>query len=213
MITLIKGRLANNTDSGLDSIIIAEANMVQDKLEVGDTLPWFLFTDTEVAGTNLATVAGTETVALPSDFLRESEDHEHVLFSQDMSATDPWVPVKRDDYTFIKARWTGSGRPKHYDILGTNLYLRQIPDAAYVLRMLYMKRDADIVAGSTENLWMQYAGDLILAETGFIIATQYVIMPDVAQAFASQRSEARSRLQIEMTARVEAGRMRSMGED
>lgn len=213
MVNMIKARLANSNDSTLDSLIIDVANLVQERLEQSQELPWFLFADTNVDGTNLTTVASTETVALPADFIREDEENEYVLFVQDTTAADTWVPLIRESYNKAKALRTGEGRPEYYEILGTNLYLRYIPDAAYTLRLLYFKRDDDIVAGTTENLWMKYAADWVLAETGLIMASDYVVMPAIAQHFREEAQRAQMHTYRETVARQEAGYMRSMGED
>jgi len=212
LVTMVKARLANSNDAGLDSLIIDVANVAQERLERSPEIPWFLFADTDVAGTNLVTVASTETVALPSNFLREPEDLEHYLWREDTDQSDPWIEMHKDDYSRIKKDLTGEGKPTGFDVLGNNLYLRQIPDAAYNLRLMYMKRDEAIVAGTTENLWLTWASDWIMAETGYIMASTYIILPIVAQAFQQERSEAAARIMGDTVARNEAGRIRKMGE-
>ncbi|MGW8182209.1 MAG: phage adaptor protein [bacterium] len=213
MITLIKLRLASSNDSNLDTTIITVANLVQERLQQAPELPWFLFVDTNVVGTNLSTVASTETVALPSNFLREDEDHEYVLFVQDTDEDDPWVQLTKDDYSVIKARYTGTGQPTHYDILGSYLYLRKIPDAVYTLRLLYRKKDSVIAAGTTENLWMTNVSDWILAETGKVVAETVVPMPSIAAAFGKEAMEAKVRVMNDTVARNEAARRRFMGDN
>lgn len=213
MVTFLKLRLANSNDSSLDANIITVANVVQERLEQEPELPWFLQADTNADGTNMTTTATEEIVALPTDFIREVEEYERMLFVQDSSEDDPWVPLARDDYSIIKNDVTGSGQPTHYDIIGTNLYLRKIPDDAYTLRLIYMKSDADIVAGTTENLWMKYASDWIMSETGWIIASTMVPMPQIAQQFQTESIRARQRVMGDTIARMQAGRMEQMGDD
>lgn len=212
LITLLKLRLANSNDSNLDTTIITVANVVQERLEQSPELPWFLFLDTNVEGTNLTTVADTETVAVPDGFLREVEDLEYVLFVQDSSQDDPWVPLTKDDYSVLKARYTGTGSPKHYDLLGDYLYLRKIPDDSYTLRLLYHGADDAIVAGTSENRWMKYASDWIMAETGFVITSTVVPMPSLMQAFAKEMNDAKTRVMNDTVARNEAARRRYMGD-
>jgi len=213
MVTMIKARLANSNDSSLDALIIDVANVVQDALEQEPELPWFLEKDTNAAGENMSTVASTETVALPSDFLREEEEKMEVLFVQDTTQDDTWTGLTRDDYTSIKQKITGSGQPSYYDIYGSNIYLRKIPDAVYTLRLLYKYSDDAIVTGTTENQWMKYASDWIMAETGFRMASTYVVMPAIAQQFSFEMARARTRVSNDTIARREAGQMRQMGED
>lgn len=211
LITILKLRLANSNDSNLDSGIISIANLVQERLEQGPELPWFLFNDTNVLGTNLSTVASTETVALPSDFLREEEELEYVLFVYDADESDPWVPLPRESYNKAKAKYTESGQPKYYEILGSNLYLRPIPDAVYTLRLLYFGADDDIIAGQPANNWLTYASDWIMAETGLILTSDVVPMPSLAEHYREEAQRAQRRITYETIARREAGYMRAMG--
>ena len=211
MITLLKARLASSNDDSLDTIIITLANVAQERLEQAPELPWFLFTDTNVAGTNLATVASTETVALPSDFIREFEDNDSVLFVQDTSEDDPWVPLTHDDYAAIKANLTGTGQPSYYDLLGSYLYLRKIPDAVYTLRLLYMAKEDPIVTGTTVNAWMLNASDWVMAEVGLMLTTSVVPMPSIAKTFQGELAIAKKRVMDETVARREASMRRMMG--
>lgn len=210
-ISRIKGQLGNWSGTNIDTWIVNELNAAVRRLQKLPDLPWFLFKDTNVLGTNLVTVIGTETVALPSDFLREPEELIACLFSQDTGEDDTWTPILKDDYSVLKARYTGTGRPKHYDLIGSSLYLRQIPDAAYTLRLLYYQQDAVITAGSTETTWLTQREDLLIAEAGMVIAAQYVRDERAAQMFMLRRQEERKMLQDEITARHEAARDRVMG--
>ena len=84
--------------------------------------------------------------------------------------------------------------------------------SVYTLRLMYMKKDDAIAAGTTENLWLTWASDWIMTETGYILASTYVIMPAIAQAFQLERTEAARRVMGDTVARNEAGRTRKMGE-
>jgi hypothetical protein len=213
MVTLIKARLANSNDATLDALIITVANVVQERLEQSPQLPWFLRTDTNVDGTNLSTVASDENVSLPSDYLREDEEQEYGLFLYDEDAEDPWPGLTRDTYSIIKKSFLGEGTPSHFDIIGTTLYLRKIPNEIFTLRMIYFKSDDAIAAGTTENLWMSNASDWIMSEVGLIIASTVVVIPTIAASFKEEAQRAQRRIKIETTARIEAGAMRMMGDD
>lgn len=213
MVTLLKQRLANSNDSALDSLIITVANAEQEKLEQGPELPWFLFYDTGVDSSPLATIATNERVQLPAGFLRFADEYEASVFLYNTSEDDPWVPLKRDDYSLIKAANTGSGAPTHFDLLRDYLYFRPIPDGVYNIRVLHYQSDADIVAGTTENLWMKHAADVIMARVGLVIASTYVVMPAIAQQFEKERMIADRRLRHDTIARFESGALRQMGDD
>jgi hypothetical protein len=215
MVTMIKGRLANSNDSTLDAIIITVANVVQERLEQSAQLPWFLFTDTHVTGNHPVTVADLGQVALPSDFIREDEEQEYSLFYFQDPLQPAYKPLIRDTFSVLNSdsELLGTGIPTKYDIMGLNIYLRKIPDAVYRLRLLYFASDDDIEAGSTVNLWMKYASDWIMAETGLIMATDYVMMDAQAQHFREEAQRAQRRIKIDTIARNEAGVMRQMGDD
>lgn len=213
MVTFIKARMRNSNDSSLDSLIIAAATVVQERLQQKPELPWFLEVDTNAASSNLTTVADTETVALPNGFLRFNEEVDTPVFLQDSAEDDPWTPLVRDDYAVIKQKYTGTGQPGYFDLIGTNLYLRKIPDAVYTLRLLYTTTVAAITAGGSANLWLTYASDWIMAETGWLVASSMVVMPDVANQFRLEAAAAERRVMHETIARRESGRKRAMGDD
>ncbi len=209
----IKSRLQRSTDTALDTSIINEMQFVQQYiLEEGSFLPWFLLTDYTDAG--FITVANTETVAVPTNFLREAE--EGALWI-DNSADDPdapWVEVPKDDYDALRnsSLYDGTGKPKRFALVGNNLYLKKTPDAAYLLRMLAFFKDT-VLSTNIENNWLKYAADWVIAETGVIMALNYIRDDIMTQAFAAQAGRARNRVHIENEARAHANRNYQMGDD
>lgn len=212
LVTTIKGRMLNNTDASLDALIIKEANIVQKYLGQGDFLPWFLFVDTLPANILLKSVATSEFADIPCDFIRLAEEFSKVMFVQEPESGN-WLPMDQDDYSLLQTKYMATGIPRHFDMLGTTLYLRNVPDQVYNLRMLYYKEDEAIEAGSSENLWMQFASDWILAEVGIIMSTQYVSLPKISEIFIKQAIRAKARVSTDTIARKEAGTMRMMGEN
>ncbi|MGW8178739.1 MAG: phage adaptor protein [bacterium] len=208
LVTMVKGRMLNNTDDSLDALIIAEANRVCKVLEQGEFLPWFLFTD---AG--LTTVASTETVSVPSDFLREAEN-QYCLFVESGEDDIPWKPLEKGDLSYISSKYGESeDKPRAYDLLSTNFYLRPIPDTVYNLRLFYFRGGNTLSVGGASNVWLDYAEDWVLNEVGLIMSSMYVNLPQIAQMFASEAQKARKRVYDDTIAREEAGQMREMGED
>ena len=165
---LIRQQLGYRTD--LNDKIFADANLVQDRLENDEELGnhWFLTQEYSDAG--FVTAAATKTVAVPSTFLDEDEDHGG-LYIYDSTATDPYIELKREDSGLFRRAFEGtSGQPTHYDLVGANIEFGPTPDAIYSLRWFARFRDADILEGSTANLWLTHAPLLIVAETGLMIA-------------------------------------------
>lgn len=212
-ISRIKGHLGNWTGLDITDWIVNEMNSAVRKLEKEAELPWFLFVDTEVDGSNLSTSANTETVALPSDFLREDDEAEITpLFVENTAEDDPWLPMYKQYWSNMKESHTGTGRPRYYDVKGSNIYLRKIPDATYTLRLLYYKKDSTITSGGSETLWLANAPDLIIAEAGYVVARNYLKDIEAAKTFNDERAEARRSLRDEIIMRREAGRLHEMGD-
>lgn len=205
-IIAIKGQLGNWTGTNIDTWCLNEMNAAVRRLERGLVLPWFLEEDT----TSLVTVAGTETVALPSDFLREDEDAEiGPLFKK--NSDGKWKELRKEDYSVAVEKYPEAGEPKVYAIRGSNIYLRPIPTAVYELRLLYYAKDATIAAGSTETTWLIEAPDLIIALAGRALAGQYLRDDKAEQRFAQRAGEELDLLNRAITARQETGRRRQLG--
>lgn len=215
LIALTLGRLTRTSDTALTTIAQTEIVAAQDRLEGGVVIgqgvffPWFLYVDDP----NLPYTA-SETLNLPAGFLTEyEEEHTGSLFVYDSSQEDPWVRVRRDTWAIIKSRYMGSATfPTMYDIINTKIYMRPVPDTAGTARLLYYST-ATSLASASENVWTQYAGELLIAELGFVLASQYIRNADAAEKFAIGITRESQRLYTKHIARLEAGRQRSRGED
>jgi hypothetical protein len=212
LVTLLKARLGSWNNADLDNQIYLEIQATQRRLERAAFLPWFLFVDDT---TSLLTSTGIETVALPDDFLRLPSDAENeslFYYSTVSTQTDAWVPIVRSTYKLMRERRNGSGVPTFFDMFGDKIYLRYIPDDIYQLRLMYYAKGV-LLDSDIENVWLKYADDLILAETGFVVTSEHLKIPELAATFAQQIQTATRRLQTETVAREEASRRRDMGDD
>lgn len=211
-VDLLMGRLGRRTNASLKNDIINEMVFVQENiLEGGEFLPWFLITNDDT----LATVADSEEVTLPTDFIREWEDGKLWRLTDEGT----WKEIVREDYAYIKAKYPEAGTPRFYDRDETRLFFRPIPIEVLSLDLWYYASDASLAGtyggtGSTvENGWLQWASDWLLAETGFIIATQYIKEdPNLATAFEKQIMRARDRVYARDTEWREANKNRRMGD-
>lgn len=217
-VSIIKSRLGNIQGTSHDTMIVANMQLIQSTiLERGHELPWFLEVDSNVEGTNMTTTATIETVNLPSNFLRESDERKWPLLRVDSSEESGFFPLEKVDITIAVGRYTTgdgavqAGRPIKYDIVGEKVYLRYIPDAAYTLRLFYFKSDT-VLDSNIENQWLKYAADLVIAETCRQTAEdlQYQKLID---KFRQDGLLARERVRRETISRREAGFMRQMGDD
>lgn len=217
-VSIIKSRLGNIQGTAHDNMIVANMQLIQSfVLERGHELPWFLEVDSNAEGTNMTTTANVETVDLPTNFLREQDEVRYPLLRVDSSAESGYYPLEKMDYTVAVGRYvtgdgaTQAGRPIKYAIIGEKVYFRYIPDAAYTLRLFYVKSDT-VLDSNIENQWLKYAADLVIAETCRQTAEdlQYQKLID---KFRQDGLLARERVRRETVSRREAGFMRSMGDD
>lgn len=206
----IMRRLGNWPNTGLRDTIIAEmVVMIQEVLEQDpEFLPWFLLSETYTG----STTTGEERVELPPRFLQEYEDGALYILDDDGDE----VEMVRDDLDVIKKKVTGSGAPRYYDIVGEYFIFRKIPDDSYTLKMRFYQADETDLSGSygdsnnLESLWLKWAADLVIAETGYVIASQYLQSDKMAVTFEKAAIRARARLIKKSTLMEETNKQRFM---
>jgi hypothetical protein len=194
--------LGNRSD--LNDAIVRELKAAQTQLENGPLLPWFLLSEEATASIAL----GQERIAIPSDFLREPEE-EGALWLFREGTAEPFELAKAQ---YDKARYvyTGSEQPKVYAAIGGYFYLFPVPDRAYTLKLIYFAADTSL-STNIENKWLKYAPDLLCGQAGGVLAT--VLEKASASAlFAAMAAGARDAISRANTARLEANRVRRMGE-
>lgn len=209
VVDMLQYRLGNRTD--LATVALLEMKLAQTKLEGMPTLPWFL---EQSYTTAFATTANQEYVSLPASFL--SEKDEGSLFYEDTSITTPdqWVELVKDGYSVMKEYYKEevAGEPVKYDLVGSQLFLRPIPDAIYNLRLIGFFQDSVITLGAA-NQWLTYAPDVILASAGEVLASRHIQDRELAKNFASDFQIAYTRMKIDTERRLHANRTYSMGDD
>lgn len=110
-----------------------------------------IFGDLEVRNQDtvatLSTVAGTATVALPSDFIK--------MRSLKLSSVEPKNPLQYLTPELFNERFQfdASGEPSAYTIIGSNLHLAKTPDAVYTLTAVYEARLVNLSTTQTTN-WL-----------------------------------------------------------
>ena len=205
-IALLAFRLGQRTD--LDAAILAEMVLTQSVLEQeGDSIPWFLVSEMSSA----STVVGEERIATPTDFLGLLEEEPMWVF--DAAATPTWSALLKTSYVAMVQRFPLLGKPRCFDLAGDYFLLRPIPDAVYGLRLRYAAADVSVSASAGENNWLRYAPDLLIAETGAVMAGKYLQNPKLRAEFKEDALVARRRLWIKTESRLHNGRTYGMGED
>lgn len=200
-VTLLMSRLGNRT--GLEAKIRSEILLAQTKLEGMPVLPWFLVVDTG----SVNTVASTRSAALPTDFLRMWE--ETFLYLTASSGTRTRIPL--EDYGFVtdQDNYVNEATPEMAAVVGLSLHFSPKPDAIYNVAFAYYAKAA-VLSTDISNAWLDYAPDLLIAETGIQVA-RFLRDALAVQMFRDEKAEAMARLAQENTARREAGMIREMG--
>lgn len=193
-VDLMMKRLGNNSDPTLRNDIINEMVQAQATVLENDILsPWFLVTEESAAVTTI----GEERVSLPAGFILPWEHG--FLFRYDAALDDPYVEMVREDWDEIKKGLNFSDTPTHYDIAGEYIFMRPLSDAVYPLRMRYVGRGVTLAGvygtNNIENVWLKYASDWLIGETGYIIADQYLQMSKgKVESFQLQAARGRDRV-------------------
>lgn len=107
------------------------------------------------ASTSFATAPGTETVALPADF---------VMMKMLLLKQNPSQVLVQKDLVTLHTDYpsTATGLPRAYAAFGPALYLRPIPDAARNLKMFYYAAPPALSAEHTSNTLLSKYPDLLL---------------------------------------------------
>jgi hypothetical protein len=192
------------SSTALDADILAELKLAQTRLETDPVLPWSLLT--ELAAITLT--AGESRIIVPADMIREYDGGSLEV----LDAEGKEHPIKKGIWENIRydSRYATNALPKKYATVGGYFRLRPIPNAAYVLKMIYWKEDAVITVGA-ENNWLKYHPDLVIAEAGQVIATGLKNEAAV-KMFVNTAAAERTRLLIANEAREHAN-MEYVGED
>lgn len=198
-IDLIQARMGNRM--ALDeTYILAELRNAQARLEADPELPWFM----DKLATNFSTTANSQTLAVPTDFRRELDLG---LFG---TAGDGTVrEITKGQYRILRSNnnlYALKGFPEFYDLVGSLLYFFPTPDATYDLEFWYAASQAVITVG-TENTWLRYYPELIIAEASIEIA-RFLRDENYLRLSEGHLQRERVRMQTDAIAYREANRSR-----
>ena len=101
------------------------------------------------------TVAGTETIGLPNDFLEMRDVHLRTTPASPITYLSP-------NAFFAIARTTDSGKPLNYTILSSEIQFAPIPDTAYSVQMLYYAKPQYLSDTNITNSFMANYPDALL---------------------------------------------------
>lgn len=209
-LNLLMARLGNRTETSLRANCLLEMQLVQEtKLEGGPELPFFITSET------ISTVTPSDgierRVEVPDDFLREIEEDALYIVEDDGSET----ALVKGNYDDLVEEYGSDGtgdKPLKYALVGNYFELFPIPLVERVLKMrCYLREDPPADTANSENAWFKWIPDLIIAETGLVVATLHLQDVELQAIFTGLINDARDRFGRLSTAREEAGRSRTMG--
>jgi hypothetical protein len=202
-IDLIKMRLGNRTDTGIDARIDAEMDMAQYQLErSGDFTPWFLLSETA----RYTTTPGESRVPIPTDMLQEYE--EGALFYDGR-------PLKKYDYDALSVAYRNvTGAPEAYALVDDYFLIFPAPDDYYEISMKYYQEDtapSDLLS-SGENKWLRNAAHWLIAATGSAVA-RFIKDAEAVALFAADEQKAATAVYKQHIDRAERNVDRQMGDN
>lgn len=188
---LVKRRLGRFTanPTQLDDFIFDELKATQDRLEGWPSLPWFC----KVRASVFTTVAGDDYLLLPSTFLRLRDEWEKPV---QVYHEGQWKSLDVLSYEQLWERTNGTGVPQAAAHDGVKLALGPTPNAAYQMKLGYYTRQPILEVGVvTSNAWLKHAFDLMCAETGLILANNYLKNQEAVALFDAWARRARQALE------------------
>lgn len=203
VVDLIKMRLGNRTDPGIDTRINTELDMAQYTLErFGDFTPWFLLSET---ATYTMTVSEPR-VPIPTDMLQEYE--EGALFYDNK-------PLTKYDYDALVNKYgVSEGTPEAYALVDDYFIIFPIPNAAFVLGMKYYQEQAapSTLADGDTSAWLKNAADWLLAKAGTAVA-RFIKDAEATALFTADEQTAAARVYKVHIDRAERNTERQMGDE
>jgi hypothetical protein len=143
--------------------------------------------------TTAATVASTETVAIPATVRRIDR------------LTIPASTVELIEATLAELdniESTAGGRPTHYAYYNDFIRLYPVPDAVYALKIYGLSQIAAPSEDADENAWTDEAYDLIVAHTKMTLYRGQFRDPEGTQLALAEVKDALDRLQRETAKRL-----------
>jgi hypothetical protein len=152
--------------------IVTMFQFVQTMLETGPPKPWFLLSEDSLVQTTI----GDERVEVPADFLEEHNELPFRYRPIDYPTEDE-VLLRKDDYSILKQNFApstispGSQQiPQAYAKVGKYFRIFPLPDANYMLRLIYYAKDVVLTTNIT-NQWLTFVPDLMIGKAGKLVAT------------------------------------------
>jgi hypothetical protein len=152
--------------------IVTMFQFVQTQFEMGPIRPWFLLQEDSL----VRTTVGDERIEIPQDFIAEC-DELPLRYRPDDYPTEDEVQLRKDAYDVLKKNFAPSTIlqnaqqiPQAYARVGNYFRIFPLPDANYMIRLIYYARDT-VLSSNVENKWLKYSPDLFVGKAGKLLAT------------------------------------------
>jgi len=167
----------------------------QSLCEEGQTLPWWLLSDT----TTLTGTASTETVPLPAGFLRFDDEEDPLYYDASVGRTSTFTIVPESELRRLRvdpgSGAVRSGAARWGALRKLSLLVGPVPDVAFEIRGSWYARDVDIgtLTGVETNLWLTYGPQIVIGMAGMKIAAD-LEYPQAAEKFQAIYAMANARM-------------------
>ena len=212
-VALMKRRLGFRRN--LDTECLFELREAQKRAEsISRTQPWFLMQE----NATITTVANVATVALPDNFIKETDTGTSQIRYTPIGSSDSLIGVRmltKVDITNALPYYTESdgdilvGGPRSYVLENGFIRFFPTPDAAYTFYWNYHAKDEQIELGE-ENLWLQHLSDYLIGDAGVRLAMD-IRNAQAAQTFTAMYNEGQKQLIAGNVEREWSGRDFYMG--
>lgn len=152
----------------------------------------------QVANTTLSTVAGVQSVTLPSDFL---EAENLTLSNTSPPGALTVVTPEYIDRKYPDAYYTD--QPRVYTIIGDTLVFGPTPDGVYTVALSYYQRFTALSTASTN--WLLTNHPTVYLNACLVEGSAYLMDADKAQAYESRYQAAINDLQFRDDAALRSG--------
>jgi hypothetical protein len=153
----------------------------------------------QVVNTTLSTVAGVQSVTLPSDFL-EAENLS-ITSTSPNGAQSVVTPEYIDRKYPASANYTG--QPLVYTVVGDSMLFGPTPDAVYTVSLDYYQRFTALATASTN--WLLTNHPTVYLMACLVEGSAYLMDADKAQAYESRYQAAINDLQFRDDAALRSG--------
>jgi hypothetical protein len=140
----------------------------------------------QITSSTLVTVANTQSVALPTDWL----EFENVSVATSPSVQLTYVPVEHIDANFSSSY---TDTPSCFTIEGDNILFAPTPDAAYNITAIYYARFPSLITNSTNWLMTNHPNIYLFA--CLIEVYSYLRNADAAQLYLQRYQSELAQLQ------------------